>query len=103
LTNLIDNAIKYSIDKREIDINLSEKHDEVNIQVQDKGIGITKKEQKRIFDGFYRISEAQVLAPKGVGLGLKIVKHIMKAHRGEIRVQSKRGEGSTFVLTFPRP
>jgi signal transduction histidine kinase len=102
LTNLIDNAIKYSSHKREISISIIEKSHEVNIQVQDKGIGISEEEQKKIFNGFYRISEAQRLVPKGVGLGLKIVKHIMKSHGGEIRVQSKRGEGSTFVLIFPR-
>jgi len=102
LTNLIDNAIKYSSDKREISVRIVEKSDEVNIQVQDKGIGIPEEEQKLIFNGFHRMSEAQRLAPKGVGLGLKIVKHIMEAHGGEIHVQSKRGEGSTFVLVFPR-
>lgn len=102
LTNLIDNAIKYSTDRREIDIQVAEKNHEVSIQVQDRGIGISEKEQKKIFDGFYRVSEAQHLEPKGVGLGLKIVKHIMEAHGGEIRVLSKKGEGSTFVLVFPR-
>lgn len=103
LTNLVDNAIKYSSDKREITVRVIEKSHGVEIQVQDIGIGIPKKEQEKIFSGFYRIVEAKQLQPKGVGLGLKIVKHIMEAHGGEVRVQSKKGEGSTFSLIFPRP
>jgi len=102
LTNLIDNAIKYSYPKREISIRIIEKSQEVDIQVQDKGIGIPEKEQTKIFSAFYRMSEPQNVATKGVGLGLSIVKHIMEAHGGEIRVHSKKGEGSTFVLIFPR-
>jgi len=102
LTNLIDNAIKYSSDKREIVVRVVKKSHGIEIQVQDKGIGIPEKEQEKIFSGFYRIDEAKQLEPKGVGLGLKIVKHIIEAHGGKIQVQSKRREGSTFVLIFPR-
>jgi len=102
LTNLIDNAIKYSSDKREIVVSVIEKSRGVEIQVQDKGIGVPEKEQEKIFSGFYRIAEAKQLEPKGVGLGLKIVKHIMEAHGGEVQVESKEGEGSTFILIFPR-
>jgi signal transduction histidine kinase len=101
LTNLIDNAIKYSYHKREISISIIEKSQEVDIQVQDRGIGIPEEEQTKIFNAFYRMYEPQKLATKGVGLGLNIVKHIMEAHAGEIRVHSKKGEGSTFVLIFP--
>lgn len=103
LTNLLDNAIKYSSDKREIMIQLIEKEKQVEIQVKDRGIGIPSKEQKKIFQGFYRHSEASQYNPKGVGLGLKIVKHIMEAHKGEIRVESQPNKGSTFSLIFPKP
>jgi signal transduction histidine kinase len=101
LTNLIDNAIKYSSKKREIKVTLVEKNDRVEIQVQDTGIGIPLEEQGEIFKGFYRVSDAQHLAPKGVGLGLKIVKHIMDAHGGGIHLDSHPGKGSTFILVFP--
>jgi len=100
LTNLIDNAIKYSSEKKEIIIRLVEKEREAEIQVQDKGIGIPPEEQKKIFEGFYRHAEALEANPKGVGLGLKIVKYIMEAHKGEVRVESQPNEGSTFRLIF---
>lgn len=102
LTNLVDNAIKYSSDKREIDIELVETRDQVKIRVKDKGIGIPREEQDMIFDKFYRHPEASKLEPKGVGLGLKVIKHIMDAHQGEIRVESQPKRGSTFSLIFTR-
>ena len=103
LTNLIDNAIKYSSDEKVIAVELTQEGKQVEIRVRDKGIGIPKKEQGRIFEGFYRHDEAIRHSPKGVGLGLKIIKHIMDAHRGEIRVESQPGEWSTFSLIFPVP
>jgi len=103
LTNLIDNAIKYSSKEKVIAVELTQEGKRVEIRVRDKGIGIPKKEQERIFDGFYRHEEAILHSPKGVGLGLKIIRHIMDAHRGEIRVESQPGEGSTFSLIFPVP
>jgi signal transduction histidine kinase len=102
LTNLIDNAMKYSSDKREIRITLIGKSDKVEIMVQDRGIGIPDEDCQKIFEGFHRIPDAQKMNPKGVGLGLKITKHIMEAHGGEIRIESRVGEGSTFSLIFPR-
>lgn len=102
LTNLIDNAIKYSLDKREIDIELFETKEHIKIRVKDKGIGIPPDEQDKIFDRFYRCPEASKLEPKGVGLGLKIIKHIMEAHQGEIRVESQPRKGSTFSLIFTK-
>ncbi|NIM90054.1 MAG: GHKL domain-containing protein [Candidatus Aminicenantes bacterium] len=103
LTNLLDNAIKYSSDTREIMIELLERKKEMEIQVQDKGIGIPPEAQEKIFEGFYRHPEARDSNPKGVGLGLKIVKHIMEAHQGQVRVKSQPNEGSTFSLIFPKP
>ncbi len=103
LTNLLDNAIKYSSDKKDIVIQVVEKEKEVEIQVKDKGIGIPAKAREKIFEGFYRHAEASQHNPKGVGLGLKIVKHIIEAHKGEVKVESQRGRGSTFSLIFPRP
>ena len=101
LTNLLDNAIKYSSDEKEIVVELVPKEKQVEIRIKDKGIGIPAGEQKKIFEGFYRHAEANRHSTKGVGLGLKIVKHIMRAHGGEIHVESQPGEGSTFSLIFP--
>ena len=103
LTNLIDNAIKYSSDKKEIMIQIIEREKNVEIQVKDKGIGIPPQEKEKIFEGFYRHAEGRRHNPKGVGLGLKIVKHIMEAHKGEIQVESQQNKGSTFILIFPKP
>jgi signal transduction histidine kinase len=102
LTNLIDNAIKYSSKKREIKIAIVPKENRVEIRIQDKGIGIPEKERQKIFKGFYRVSDTQHMAPRGVGLGLKIVKHIMEAHGGDVQVESQKEKGSTFTLVFPR-
>ncbi len=102
LTNLLDNAIKYSSDNREIDIELIETKENVQIRVRDKGIGIAPEEQEKIFDKFYRHPEASKLEPEGVGLGLKITKHIMDAHQGEVGVESQPKKGSTFSLIFPK-
>jgi len=99
---LIDNAIKYSSKKREISIVVEENNNFAEIRIQDRGIGIPEQEQRKIFKGFYRVSDAQQLDPKGVGLGLKIVKHIMEAHGGVVRVESQIDRGSTFSLVFPR-
>jgi signal transduction histidine kinase len=103
LINLIDNAIKYSTDKKVIEIGLQDREREMEIQVKDQGIGIPMGEQEKIFDKFYRVAQTGKLCPKGAGLGLKIIKHIMAAHRGDVRVTSEVGKGSTFMLVFPKP
>lgn len=103
LTNLIDNAIKYSSAKKEIAIRIVDKGKEVEIQVKDRGIGIPEEAKEKIFEGFYRHADAVRHSPKGVGLGLKIVKHIIEAHRGEIRVESQVNQGTVFTLVFPKP
>ena len=101
LTNLLDNAIKYSSDEKQIVVELVPREKQVEIRIKDKGIGIPAGEKKKIFEGFYRHAEADRHSTKGVGLGLTIVKHIMRAHGGEIHVESQPGEGSTFSLIFP--
>jgi two-component system phosphate regulon sensor histidine kinase PhoR len=102
LVNLIDNAIKYSADNKEITLRTGNLKDAVFIEVEDRGIGISEKEQKHIFDKFYRVTEKNLaLKAKGSGLGLAIVKHIMDAHKGQIIVKSEKGKGSVFRLIFP--
>lgn len=103
LVNLIDNAIKYSTENREIELSLRADSSEVWIQVRDRGMGISTEDREKIFDSFYRGQKALSVNPQGVGLGLKIVKHIMEAHRGRIELESEPGAGSTFSLIFPRP
>ncbi|MBN1221626.1 MAG: hypothetical protein JXB23_00155 [Candidatus Aminicenantes bacterium] len=103
LTNILDNAIKYSHDKRDITIRLVEENKKIAIQIRDKGIGIASSDQKKIFENFFRTKAAIAHCPRGVGLGLKVVGHIMAAHRGQVTVKSRPGEGSTFTLNFPKP
>ena len=99
--NLVDNAVKYSLDKKEVSVTTGIDRNYVYIEVTDKGIGIPAELQDKIFDKFYRVSEGLVHTTKGTGLGLTLVKHIMDAHKGMISVKSRHGEGSSFILSFP--
>lgn len=102
LMNLIDNAVKYSGERREIQIRLDEKGRGVELSVEDWGIGIPAGDRRDIFEGFFRGESAARENPSGVGIGLKIVKHIMDAHGGCISVESEPGKGSKFTLEFIR-
>jgi two-component system phosphate regulon sensor histidine kinase PhoR len=94
--------MKYSRDRKEIVMRTGKNGNSVFIEVEDHGIGIAEKNQKFIFDKFYRVTEKNLANKvKGSGLGLAIVKHIMDAHQGEISVQSSQQEGSVFRLLFP--
>ena len=97
ITNLIDNAIKYSVDSS-INIQGEAVDDEVVIRVIDKGCGIESQHIPRLFERFYRIDKARSRKLGGTGLGLAIVKHIVQAHHGRIEVQSTPSEGSTFTI-----
>lgn len=99
LFNLLNNAIKYSLDTKPIDIEL--KHDNKNIyfSIKDYGVGIPEDEQEKIFDLFYRSSNVSFIS--GSGLGLTIVKKFLDIHNGKISLTSKVGEGSTFVISIP--
>jgi two-component system phosphate regulon sensor histidine kinase PhoR len=102
VVNLIDNAMKYSTDNKEIAVRTGKSEKHVYVEVEDHGIGISEKNQKYIFDKFYRVTEMNMANKvKGSGLGLAIVKHIMDAHEGTIYVKSTPGEGSLFRLSFP--
>jgi len=102
LANLIDNAVKYSEDAPHLDIRLEDKPGRVEIAVSDRGIGIEPFERERIFEKFQRGESTREDHPRGVGLGLSIVRHVMRGHGGEILVRSRLGEGSTFTMIFPR-
>jgi two-component system phosphate regulon sensor histidine kinase PhoR len=101
IINLIDNAVKYSDDKKEIDIIAGEENGFAFVEVIDKGIGVADEDAKKIFDKFYRISTGLVHNTKGTGLGLTLVKYIMDAHKGSVRLKSTLGNGSSFKLLFP--
>ena len=101
LINLIDNAVKYSEDKKRIIVRTGRIDKEVFIEVQDFGTGISNEDQTRIFEKFYRASNGNVHNTKGTGLGLTLVKHIIDAHKGKIELNSKLGEGSVFRIRLP--
>lgn len=98
LSNLVDNAIKYSDGKPEVSIVLMSSDSEIKIAVSDKGIGIKKEHIHKIFDNLYRIPTGNVHNVKGFGLGLSYVKAIVELHGWNIHVKSKFGEGSTFTI-----
>jgi two-component system phosphate regulon sensor histidine kinase PhoR len=101
VTNLIDNAIKYSEPGREVKVAARRQHGETVISVQDEGCGIASEHLPRLFERFYRVDRARSRKLGGTGLGLAIVKHIVQAHGGHIEVASVPGEGSTFSIHLP--
>jgi len=102
LSNLLDNAIKYSMDEGRIEVKLEELNDQVKVSVSDCGIGIPKKEISRIFERFYRVDKARSRKTGGTGLGLSIVKHLVENLKGHVSVESIEGQGSTFSVTLPK-
>jgi two-component system sensor histidine kinase SenX3 len=101
LYNLLDNAVKYSDDGSEVEIRASTNGRTVDVEVRDRGIGIPSSDLERIFERFYRVDQARSRQTGGTGLGLAIVRHVATNHDGEIRVESRAGEGSTFTLRLP--
>jgi signal transduction histidine kinase len=103
LANLLDNAAKFSPAGTEIHVSLTVDGDRVILEVRDRGIGIPADEIGKVFDKFYQARNALRLSVGGTGLGLPLVKHILEAHGGEVRVKSEPGRGSAFSLIFPVP
>lgn len=101
LVNLIINAVKYSEPNKSVLVLAEKQANNVVIYVKDEGFGIEHKHLDRLFERFYRVDTARSRKLGGTGLGLSIVKHIVQAHRGMIRVESKLGAGSTFIITLP--
>lgn len=102
LTNLIDNAIKFSSPAGTVTISAEETETSHIIKVADTGEGILKEHQQRIFERFYRIDRARTREIGGTGLGLAIVKHLTRLHKGEVNITSILGEGSTFSIELPK-
>lgn len=101
LRNLLDNAVKYSPPDAPIRVEWSRANGRITIQVRDRGVGIPSGEQKAIFEKFVRGSSAAAMNVKGTGVGLAMVKQIVTAQGGEIRLESQPGSGSTFSISLP--
>ncbi|MCJ7582844.1 MAG: sensor histidine kinase, partial [Candidatus Aminicenantes bacterium] len=101
LINLLSNAMKFSPEKKEVKVTVYRKDDSIVLQVADKGIGISPEGRSRIFERFYRLQNRMTAESKGSGLGLTLVKHVVEAHGGQIRVESEPGMGSVFSVSIP--
>jgi two-component system, OmpR family, sensor histidine kinase SenX3 len=101
ITNLLDNAVKYSEPGQAVVVTAVSLEGRVVLRVQDHGIGIPNRDLERIFERFYRVDKARSRATGGTGLGLSIVRHVAEAHGGDVTVESTEGEGSTFWLSLP--
>lgn len=101
LSNLVNNAIKYSNGEKYLGIYLDQKGKDVILQVEDHGIGMNKNAINHIFEKFYRAEDTLTAETKGYGLGLSIVKNLVELNGGSVSVNSQAGQGSTFTVTFP--
>ncbi len=101
IANLVSNAIAYSPNGSPVSISRRRRGDNVEIAVTDRGIGIAREDQERVFERFFRVDKARSRATGGTGLGLAIVKHVAANHNGSIRLWSQPGTGSTFTLSIP--
>ena len=99
--NLIDNGIKYSTGAPQITVSTAVEEGMFVLRVSDRGIGIAKEDQKRVFEKFYRVSTGDVHNVKGFGIGLNYVAQVVHLHQGHISLESELGEGSTFTVTLP--
>jgi two-component system phosphate regulon sensor histidine kinase PhoR len=102
LSNLIDNAIKYTNPGGRVTVRLKEDERNVIGIVEDTGIGIAREDLSRIFDGFYRTEQAKNMGVDGTGLGLSIAKQVVDRYGGRLDVKSELGQGSRFSFAFPK-
>ena len=101
ISNLVDNAIKYSGKVKQLSITAEALGSKLSVEIADRGIGIPRVEQAKVFEKFYRVGDGMVHDVKGSGLGLSLVKHIIEAHKGTLSVESEVGKGSRFTILLP--
>ncbi len=101
ISNLIENAVKYNKEGGWVKVTLDSDHKYFTVNVSDNGIGIPEEAQKFIFDRFYRVDKMRARKTGGTGLGLSITKSVMLMHNGQLKVESKEGEGTTFTAKVP--
>jgi signal transduction histidine kinase len=101
LANLVDNAIKYSAERRTLRVDATLAGGDLALAVADEGIGIARDEQGRIFEKFYRVGHSETQGRRGSGVGLALVRHVAEAHGGRVIVESSPGEGSRFTIRIP--
>ena len=101
VSNLLDNAIKYSKENLEIKISTQTAGHHFKIKIEDNGIGMNKETLHRIFEKFYRAHTGNIHNVKGQGLGLSYVKKIIELHKGQVIVDSEKDKGSTFIIKLP--
>lgn len=101
LWNLLDNAVKYSPDAKQVQVAVSSVNGNVEVSVRDHGSGIAREDVKRVFGRFYRGANARTQGTRGTGIGLAMVKEIVEAHGGTVRVTSEPGQGSEFTMVLP--
>ena len=97
--NLIDNSIKFTKENGNIDISIKKSGNKAEISIKDNGIGMTEEEKKKVFERFYQVDKSHY--SEGSGLGLSIVQKIINLSDGSIRIESKKGEGSNFIVELP--
>ena len=101
LTNLLSNAVKYSPKGKNIEISCKRVENTLQIEIKDEGVGIDLMHQKKLFDRYYRVESTQTQTISGFGIGLYLSAEIIKLHQGKIWVESKKGQGSTFIFDLP--
>jgi signal transduction histidine kinase len=101
LVNLLDNAVKFSAQEKRVGIDVERRGDSAAIRVRDRGIGIAPEHHERIFESFFRVEGNWVKKTRGTGIGLALVREIVRAHGGRVTVESREGEGAAFTVLFP--
>lgn len=101
IRNLCDNAIKYNHAGGRVTVETARRFSQAVLTVSDTGIGIAPEDRQRVFERFYRVDKGRSRASGGTGLGLSIVKHAVRVHGGEVRLQSALGEGTVFTVLLP--
>lgn len=100
IINLVENALKYSFNKKEAVVSLKKQNGAIVLSVSDQGAGIDDKEKPKVFDRFYRVGSEEVRSTKGTGIGLYIVKQIADAHKANIVIKNNKPKGTVFEITF---